>query len=70
MAKVKNWGIDEAETNYYKLAKSIKDFESFDDWQAHMMTSYHLLQIAYPEEQDFEDMNREQWDEFQDLHKD
>jgi len=68
--KVQDWGIEDAEANYYKLAKSIKDYDNFDDWHASMMTQYDLLKIAYPEEQDFEDMNREKWDEFQDLHYD
>ena len=68
---VKDWGSDDAEENYYKLAKSsIKNHDNFDSWHSYMMTNYHLLKIAYPEEQDFEDMNREKWDEFQDLHRD
>ena len=71
MAKVKQWGTELAEAEYFKLAtNTIKDHDNFDSWHASMMIHYDLLKIAYPEEQYFEEMNREKWDEFQDPHRD
>jgi hypothetical protein len=65
MGKVKQWGVEHAESEYFKLAtKTIKNHDNFDSWHASMMKEYDLLKIAYPEEQYFEEMNREKWDEF------
>ena len=70
MAKVKQWGVEQAEAEYSRIAtSSIKDYSNFDAWNSYMMTKHHLFSILY-DDQGLEEVNREQWNEFQDLHKD
>jgi hypothetical protein len=71
MGKVKQWAVEQAEADYNRIAtSSIKDYSNFDAWNSYMQTKYHLFTILYEDEQVLEEVNREQWDEFQDLHKD
>ena len=71
MGKVKQWAVEQAEADYNKIAtSSIKNYDNFDAWNAHMQTQHHLFTILYEDDQVLEEVNREQWDEFQDLHKD
>ena len=71
MAKVKQWGVDLAEAEYFKLAtSSIKNYDNFEAWNSYMQTKHHLFTILHEDEQVLEEVNREKWDEFQNLHKD
>jgi len=71
MGKVKQWAVEQAEADYSKIAtSSIKNYDNFDAWNAHMQTKHHLFTILYEDDQVLEEVNREQWNEFQDLHKD
>ena len=71
MGKVKQWAVEQAEADYSTLAtNSIKDYDNFDAWNSHMQTKSHLFSILYEDDQALEEVNRETWDEFQDLHKD
>lgn len=70
MGKVKQWGVDLAEAEYNRIAtSSIKNYDNFDAWNSYMQTKHHLFSILY-DDQVLEEVNREQWNEFQDLHKD
>ena len=71
MGKVKQWGVEQAEADYSRIAtSSIKNYDNFDAWNSYMTTKYHLFTLLYEDEQVLEEVNREKWDEFQDLHKD